>query len=177
MKQHNKRVKKTVAAIITVMNEEQTLPQVLEQVVRMGCDQIIIVVNGCTDSTLNKAAICNQASIVYYPDPLGYDVGRAVGARMTNADTVLFLDGDIIVHHDELRPFLQAVDRGMDVALNNIFPYVDTFKHRDAVSIMKEFLNRTMGRDDLTINSMTAVPHALSRRALNTIGTDRKSVV
>src|SRR5690606_32237396 len=40
----------------------------------------------------------------------------------------------------------------------------------DDVSIMKNYLNRMLGRSDLHANSMTAVPHAISRAAAAKIG-------
>ncbi|MDF2715177.1 MAG: glycosyl transferase family 2, partial [Paenibacillus sp.] len=66
--------------------------------------------------------------------------------------------------------YIHAVERGADVALNDITPYIDVFAGRDPVTIVKEMLNRSLGREDLHANSLTAVPHALSRKAIDTIG-------
>lgn len=165
-----------VAVVITAMNEEISLPKVLKQIDRLPFHQIIIVVNGSTDGTLEAARRCERAQILHYPEPLGHDVGRAIGAQLSSSEIVLFLDGDMVIPAESLIPFVQAVDRGLDVALNDISPFVGRFHQRDSVTILKEFVNRVQRRDDLKMNSLTAVPHALSRRALDTIGCFRLAV-
>ncbi|HEY0829483.1 MAG TPA: glycosyltransferase family A protein [Bacilli bacterium] len=160
----------TVAAIVTLMNEEQSITAVLDQLQRLPLHEIVVVINGSTDESFYKARKYANATIIHYPQPLGYDVGRAVGAKMAQSDILLFVDGDIPIPAERLVPFVHAIAKGMDVALNDISPYVGLFHRRDHVSIIKEFTNRSLGRPDLGINSLTAVPHALSRRALDIIG-------
>lgn len=169
-------IHRRTAAIVSAMNEEKTLPLVLSQLIRLPLTQLILVVNGSTDQTLDVARACQQATVVYYPEALGHDVGRSIGAKLTDAEILLFLDADIVVKAESLLPFVRSIDRGADVALNDITPFVGSFAKRDGVSIMKEFLNCSLGRDDLRMNSMTAVPFALSRHALETIGADRLAV-
>ncbi|MOA11009.1 hypothetical protein D3C78_1309230 [compost metagenome] len=102
---------------------------------------------------------------------MGHDVGRAIGASAAMGDILLFTDGDLPLPAEELAPFLISVDRGDDIALNDLSPYLPPFSGQDEVSRSKTFLNLCLGRSDLKANSMTAVPHALSRRAIHTIGT------
>lgn len=163
---------KTVAAVLSVMNEEATVMEVLHQLHRLPLDEIIVVVNGSMDQTFQRVRQGSHAIVVNNPEPLGYDVGRAVGTKLATSDMVLFMDGDIPISAEQLLPFMAAIDRGTDVALNNIYPYLDEFSKWDSVSIVKQFLNRSIGRPDLGVNSLTAVPHALSRRALTEVGTD-----
>lgn len=160
---------KTVGAVVTAMNEAATLAKVLGQLSRLPLSETIVVVNGSRDDSFAVARSFGVTA-VHYPDPLGHDVGRALGAKLTQADIVLFLDGDIPVRAERLLPFIDAVHRGTDVALNNIAPYLGPFRSWDDVTLMKSFLNRCMDRPDLAANSMTAVPHALSRRAIREIG-------
>ncbi|MDQ0901544.1 MULTISPECIES: glycosyltransferase [unclassified Paenibacillus] len=161
---------KSVAVIMTVMNEEATMQGLIEQLNRLPFDEIIIVVNGSQDQTYQKARQLSHATIIYYPHPLGHDIGRSLGAKVAQSEILLFIDGDIPLRAEELVPFIYAVDQGMDVALNNIMPYIPLFSERDAVSHVKEFLNRSLRRPDLQVNSLTSVPHAISRHALNTVG-------
>jgi hypothetical protein len=162
--------RKTIGAVVTAMNEEKALPAVLDQLGRLPLSEIVIVVNGSTDRTFWSARTLSGGIVVHFMRPLGHDVGRAVGAKLTRSDILLFLDGDFPVFAEHLVPFIDAVDQGTDVALNDISPYIDVFANRDPVSVVKEMLNRSLGRADLEANSMTAVPHALSRQALETIG-------
>ncbi|WP_152396967.1 glycosyltransferase family 2 protein [Paenibacillus guangzhouensis] len=161
---------RTVSAILSVCNEEDSLEAVLHELMKLQVHEIILVMNGCTDRSYDIARKVPIAKIIHYPDPIGHDVGRAIGAKMAVSDILLFLDGDIPIPAHALAPFVHAVQAGVDVALNDITPYLSTFDRRDALSHCKEFLNRSLGRGDLKVNSMTAVPHALSRRALETIG-------
>ncbi|GAA3408580.1 hypothetical protein GCM10020370_44940 [Paenibacillus hodogayensis] len=161
---------KTIGAVVTAMNEEKAIPVVLEQLERLPLDELVIVVNGSVDRTFWNARKPGKGVVVHYARPLGHDVGRAVGAKLIRSDIVLFMDGDFPIFADHLLPFIDAVETGTDVSLNDIMPYIDVFSSRDQVTIVKEMLNRALGRADLEANSMTAVPHALSRRALDTIG-------
>lgn len=162
--------KRSLGVVITAMNEEETLPSIIGQLYRMPLAEAVFVVNGSTDRSYSLIRNLSPAVIVHYPHPLGHDVGRVIGAKMTKAETVLFLDGDFPVFAEHLLPFIEAIERGVDLALNNISPYIGLFASRDGVTIVKQFVNRALGREDLAAASMTAVPHALSRRALDAIG-------
>ncbi|WP_256257614.1 MULTISPECIES: glycosyltransferase family A protein [unclassified Paenibacillus] len=163
-------VEQSIAVVITAMNEEATIGRTIREAVRLGADEVIVVVNGSTDRTYERASQHAEAKIVHYPHPLGHDVGRAVGARLATADIVLFLDGDIPIRAERLVAFVHAVSRGMDIALNDISPYLGSFSRRDQVTQVKQFLNLSLGRPDLKANSLTAVPHAMSRAALEALG-------
>ncbi|MFD2612354.1 glycosyltransferase family 2 protein [Paenibacillus gansuensis] len=163
-------VQGTVGAVLTVMNEEDSIPSVSEQLARLPLDELVIVVNGTSDRSFPLLRSTLPAVIVHYAQPLGHDVGRSVGAKLTTADIVLFLDGDFAIQAEHLVPFVHAVQQGSDLALNNITPYLSAFMYRDNVTVMKEFVNRALGRADLHANSLTAVPHALSRRAIEELG-------
>ncbi|OPA80618.1 family 2 glycosyl transferase [Paenibacillus selenitireducens] len=159
-----------MSVILSAQNEEDSIGAVLSEVSRLPIQEIIIVLNGCTDGTYGIARTYPLAKIIHYPDPIGHDVGRAIGAKMASSDILLFVDADIPITAQDLMPFVQAIHQGVDVALNDINPYLSTFDRRDDLSRCKEFLNRSLGRRDLTVNSLTAIPHALSRKAMETIG-------
>jgi hypothetical protein len=166
---------KQVAVIISVMNEEKTLPGLLLQLNRLPIEQKLAVINGSKDNSL-QAAKQHKATVIHYADPLGHDVGRAVGAKAVDADILLFLDGDFIVSAESLIPFIAEIETGGDIALNNLNPWLGRFHRWDLVTMWKLFLNIVMGRSDLGSNSMTAVPHALSRKAVELIGYDQLMV-
>jgi hypothetical protein len=161
---------RSVAAIITVMNEESTILDVILQLHRLPLDEIIIVVNGSNDQTFNIVKEASQAIIVHYHHPLGHDVGRSIGAKLAKSDILLFLDGDFPIPAEQLLPFIYAIDQGMDIALNDISPYLNLFSRWDSVTILKQLLNVTLLRPELKANSLTAVPHAISKQACERIG-------
>ncbi len=166
----------TVAAIVTAMNEETTIDQVLNQLKRMPLTEIIVVVNGSKDQTFHMVRKHADVVAVHFNEPLGHDVGRALGAKISRSDIMLFLDGDIPVKAEQLIPFIGALNGELDAALNEMTPYLNDFSQRDGVTIVKEMLNRVLGRPDLGANSLTAVPHALTRRAVETIGFENLAV-
>lgn len=165
-----------MAAVVTCRNEQDTLPSVLKQLRRLPLQEIIVVINGSTDRSLEMALRFRDVTIVWLEEPLGHDVGRATGARVAAADGILFMDADVPVRAERLVPFLRAIDRGADLALNDLSPYIGPFSAQDHVTRFKTFLNRVLGRRDLQMNSMTAVPHAVSRRLLTTIGCEHLAV-
>ncbi|TCM98961.1 glycosyl transferase family 2 [Paenibacillus sp. BK033] len=167
---------KKVAAVVMAMNEELSIMSTIQELERMPLHEIIVVVNGSTDASLMMARTSGKAIILHYNEALGHDVGRAIGAKITTSDIVLFLDADIPVAAEQLLSFVKATNRGLDVALNDLSGYVGVFSDWDEITIMKYFLNRSNRRDDLKINSMTAVPHALSRRAIEIIGSANLAV-
>lgn len=165
-----------LAVIITARNEAATIGSVIREAKALYPHELIVVLNGCTDGSLAVVRAIPGVTILHYPEPLGHDVGRAAGAAAADADVYLFLDGDLAIPARQLRPFVDAVRRGADVALNGLGRHLGPFSRWDDVTRMKAFLNRALGRPDLGAASMTAVPHALSRRALERIGTAALSV-
>ncbi|MGF9700003.1 glycosyltransferase family A protein [Paenibacillus sp. MABNR03] len=159
----------SAAAVVCACNEERTLGKVMAQLKRLPLKDIIVVLNGTTDDSLNLVLAESGITLVYEPDRAGHDVGRALGAKMTEAEAILFVDGDMVLPAEQLAPFLYAVDRGSDVALNNLSSLLPPFARQDEVSRIKAYLNRTLGRPDLESNSLTAVPHALSRKMIQTV--------
>jgi glycosyltransferase involved in cell wall biosynthesis len=157
--------------VVSACNEELTIGRVLRELEQLPLTDIIVVLNGCTDGTRSKVVKHHPGVIIVsVPDRLGHDVGRAVGARMTQADIVLFVDGDLPIPASDLMPFLNAVDQGTDMALNDLSGHLPPYARQDSVTQCKAFLNRVLRRPDLGASSLTAVPHALSRRLLDLLG-------
>ena len=158
-----------VSVIVPVMNERRTLTRVLLEASRVHPrTEVIAVVNGSTDGSLNIAR-GSSARVIAFRQPLGHDVGRAVGARKARGDILLFIDADMVIPAATLRKFVNEIERGADVALNDYSgPTNRVVVH--GVVLAKHALNAFVGRPDLAGASLTAVPHALSRRALNAVG-------
>jgi Glycosyltransferases involved in cell wall biogenesis len=162
---------KSVACIITAMNESETLKAQLGELTRLPFEEIIVVLNGSTDNSHEVVRhYPNRITVVYFDAALGYDVGRAVGAKVSNSEILLFLDGDMSIGVDLLLPFIYEMEKGADVVLNPISSLLPKSGRIDSVSVAKQFLNVCLGRKDLLSDSLTAIPHALSRNAVKKIG-------
>lgn len=163
--------RRRLAVVLSAYNEHEEIGAVLAQLDRLTVDEVFVIENGSTDLTYEALRSASaDITIVHYPQRLGYDVGRAVGAKMAQADAILFTDSDIAISAEQLGAFLWAIEQGTDVALNDLRPLMGKFHEQDRVSHCKTWLNSVLGREDLEMNSMTAIPHALSRRAIDTIG-------
>lgn len=163
--------RRRLAIVLSAYNEHEEIHAVFTQLARLTVDEVLVIENGSTDPTYEAIRSASaEITIVHYPQRLGYDVGRALGAKMAQADAVLFTDSDMAISAEQLGAFLWAIEQGLDVALNDLRPLMGKFHEQDHVSHCKTWLNTVLGREDLEMNSMTAVPHALSRRAIDTIG-------
>lgn len=162
-------VGRRAVAVVPARNEERTLPILLGQLRRLPLEAIVVVVNGSSDQTHAVAAAAGCV-LLDYPFALGHDVGRGAALLDRDADVWLFTDADLVCEAEDLVPFLQAAAGGVDVALNDLTSLVPLEHRTHVVNVAKAFLNSSLGRADLGINSLTAVPHALSRRAVEAIG-------
>ncbi|MBB6675593.1 glycosyltransferase family 2 protein [Cohnella nanjingensis] len=164
-----------VSVIVPVMNEKRTLARVLREAARIHTrTEVIAVVNGSTDGSL-EIARRSGARVLVFDRPLGHDVGRSIGAQEASGNILLFIDADMVIPAEKLRSFTDAIGQGVDVALNDYSgPTRRASVH--GVVLAKHALNALLGRPDLAGASMTAVPHAISRRALETIGAASLSV-
>jgi hypothetical protein len=168
-----------VSVVIPVMNERRTLRKVIQEATRVHPHtEVIVVINGSTDGSLDiarKSARKSGAKVLVYDRPLGHDVGRSMGAREAQGNILLFIDADMVIPANKLRAFVNAVEQGADVALNDYSgPVKKPIVH--GVVLAKHALNTLLGRPDLNGSSMTAVPHAISRKALSIMGPSSLSV-
>ncbi|WP_028594115.1 glycosyltransferase family 2 protein [Paenibacillus assamensis] len=160
-----------VSVIIPVLNERKTIHRVVQEARRIHpYTEVIVVSNGTTDGS-DRLAERAGANVLRYKQALGHDVGRKVGAEVARGSVLLFIDGDMVLAAKQLRPFVQAIQNGTDVALNQ---YSGPQQKRDVhpVVLAKYALNALLQHSELRGMSMTAVPHALSRSALHTIGVE-----
>ena len=82
----------TVAAVIPTLNEIESLPALLAEFEAGAVDEVIVVDGGSTDGT-PEAARLHGARVVVEPRR-GYGRACLSGAEATDADVVVFLDGD-----------------------------------------------------------------------------------
>jgi glycosyltransferase involved in cell wall biosynthesis len=164
-----------VTVVIPIYNERKTLARVIEEAYKVHRDtEVIVVANGSRDGS-KKIARRMGAKVISFAFPLGHDVGRSIGAREAKGSVILFIDGDMVIPAKEMIPLVRAVKRGVDVALNQ---YQGPVRRNNVhkVVLAKHALNILLSRPDLKGASLTTVPHAISRKALETVGTEALAV-
>ncbi|MCG0275061.1 MAG: glycosyl transferase family 2 [Thermosediminibacteraceae bacterium] len=87
-------------AVVPARNEEGRIGSVLNMLSETSVDRILVILNGCTDGTLDeiKSNKFPHVDLLIFKEPLGYDIPRAVGvfyALKNGADCVTFVDGDM----------------------------------------------------------------------------------
>jgi glycosyltransferase involved in cell wall biosynthesis len=158
-----------VSVVIPTMNEEKHIAAIVTAAKQIHpSTEVIVVDNGSSDSTAQRAKK-SGANVIFYKEALGHDVGRAIGAKAATGNAVLFLDGDMYIPSDQLQPFVSAIHRGVDVALNQHLGKVE-IEPIHSVVLSKHALQLFMRMAYLKGYSMTTIPHALSRKAIQTIG-------
>ena len=170
--------------VIPAKNEEKSILAVLTTVLRLPISYIILVLNGCTDRTFELARLIldPRIHILYFSEPLGIDVPRAVGAlyaRHLGVEGTLFLDGDMSGDiYQSLIQLLSSIESGVDVALTNCYPYIP---HRQKLANLvlkfRSKLNRELDLfKSLGLATPTHGPHALSKHALETLPIEAISI-
>jgi Glycosyl transferase family 2/Glycosyltransferase family 87 len=81
-----------VAAVIPALNEGRSLPAVLDEIPAGAVDEVVVVDGGSTDRTAERAAAAGARVVV--ERRRGYGRACAAGAAATNANVIVFLDGD-----------------------------------------------------------------------------------
>lgn len=162
------------AAIIPAKNEEKSIMAALTTILRLPISHIILVLNGCTDQTFELVRSIPDARIhvLYFSDPLGIDIPRAIGAlyaRHLGVKGTLFVDGDMSGDiYENLLHLLDSIESGIDVALTNCYPYIP---HRQKLANLVLKFRAKLNREldlfkSLGLATPTHGPHALSERAL-----------
>jgi Glycosyl transferase family 2 len=81
-----------VAAVIPALNEREALPRVLGELPAGTVDEVIVVDGGSKDGTAEAARAAGAQVVV--ETRRGYGRACAIGAASTEADVIVFLDGD-----------------------------------------------------------------------------------
>lgn len=176
-------------ACLSALNEASTIGPVLRELLRCpDLDGVVLLVNGSTDATAGEARRVaaehhdrDHPSIHIHElaEPLGHDVGRSLTGQLAleqGAEVLLFLDADFRVRARDLCHFVRAVRCGADVALNRLSGLASMWGAFGPVSAAQRALNALVNRPDLGLDSLVAVPHALSRRAVEVVGCESLSV-
>ncbi len=161
-----------LAFVVPAQNESKTISRVIRNLLSFNTALIVIVVNGCLDSTLSKVQELkySQIHILYFDEGLGIDVPRAIGASYAfslKASRVIFVDGDMVGPiQDQIALLDKCLTANCDMALVNCYPYI-TYRHplTNRVLEFRGLLNRALGMySALGLANPSHGPHGISRQ-------------
>jgi hypothetical protein len=159
----------TASAVVCAGNDQAALHAVLSQLEALPLHEIIVVLSAPSERMFSLVRSHSNAIIANLPGNVDPDTGRALGAKLTGADSILFVDGEQAVDADRLAGFLWECDGKADIALNDVSVHMGSFHSRGAIERFHEFLNASLERPDLKMNTLSTLPFAISRTALDTI--------
>jgi hypothetical protein len=158
---------KQLSVIIPAQDEQETIGLAILEARKIEPYEILVIVNGSSDRTSTIAASLG-ATVIEYVEPLGHNIGRAIGALEAKGDILLFIDSDFSIPARDLHYFTRAVADGVDIALNDLLPSLKPPFY--IVDILKFMLNTAYYRPELSNGSLVAIPHAISKSCLDIIG-------
>lgn len=167
-----------ISVVIPAKNEAGRIGAVLHNLCQLAIDQIIVVINGSRDSTVTEVLKKKPANlhVLYFHEPLGIDMPRALGAYFAYAlgsDAVAFVDGDMVgTFHEALSDLIQAVTlRQVDMALTNCYPSPPRHLERfNPTFHWRLTLNRELGLEKkIYLASPAHGPHVISRNFMEKI--------
>jgi len=112
---------KKIAVIIPVLNEEKTLPRVLNDISRELVDEIVVVDNGSSDRTVAVAEELGATVLKETKKGYGYPCLKGMEyLRGRTPDIVVFLDGNYSDYPDEINKLVTPmVNEGYDLVLGS----------------------------------------------------------
>jgi len=111
--------KEKVSVIITTLNEEKNIQNVLDSIPSNIVDEILVVDGYSTDKTVEISQKNKNVRILY--DTVGK--GSAVRKGIENAkhDIIVLMDGDMSHNGNEINQFVDAIKSGYDVCFGSRF--------------------------------------------------------
>ncbi|MFC9777831.1 hypothetical protein [Paenibacillus chitinolyticus] len=95
---------------------------------------------------------------------------RLAAAEAAEGDILVFLDASVSSAAEEIAALAGTVAGGSDAALWGVSAELPHFHERPPEVMAKQFVNYALGRRDLQADSLTVLPHALSRQAVTKLG-------
>ncbi len=106
------RIDKKIAVIITVLNEEKTLPMVLRDIDKGLVDEVVVVDNGSIDKTPVIAREWGATVLLEPKKGYGYPCLKGIDyLKDRNPDLVVFLDGNYSDHPEEIIKLIDPIVR------------------------------------------------------------------
>ncbi|EGL13993.1 MULTISPECIES: hypothetical protein [unclassified Paenibacillus] len=143
--------------VILASRDEAVTPQLVQSFAapRLGAEVKLVGAGGVSAGTVS-----------------GGGEERPAAAEAAEGDILVFLDASVSSAAEEIAALAGAIARGSDAALCGISAQLPLFHKRPPEVMAKQFVNYALGRRDLQADSLTVLPHALSRQAVTKLGAE-----
>lgn len=158
-----------VSVIIPASDDSPFLRKLIETAGRLTPFTEVIVVCPGQTAQLPRKTLGAGVKVVHTGVAITYDEGRAIGAAHASGDILLFLDERVVVSQSLLKKYVLAAINGSDIVITSYSAHPPNRKepaHRTAARL----LNHLLGKPELGTGSMSFVPYAIKRSAMEQIG-------
>jgi glycosyltransferase involved in cell wall biosynthesis len=112
----------SIHILIPAYNEETVIGEVIKEVQSAGYDKIIVVDDGSSDNTYQKAS--DEKNVISLKHFLNRGKGAAIktgieAAKILGADIVVTIDGDGQHNPDNIKQMIDLIENGDDVVLGS----------------------------------------------------------
>ncbi len=127
-----------ISVIIPALNEEESIGKVIDDLPMDLVHEVIVVDNGSDDDTAKVA--CKHGAAVLFEPAKGYGSACAKGVNyLSDADIVVFLDGDYSDHPEEMKSLVEPILEGhADLVIGSRVPEK---RESDSMTIQQVFGN------------------------------------
>lgn len=161
-----------LSVIVSYKTEGAIINRVLEQVSYLRPLEIIVVTNNRkeTSEIITKIAGCN----IIVLEEKDNKKAHVTGAKAAKGEVLLFLQGNVVIFSVQLEQFLQPIrNNAADVIVSNMDSSLLETRNMDwpdVSTIYKQVLNDVLGRSDLKMDSLSSIPNAITKQAIESVG-------
>ncbi|MHC4829196.1 MAG: glycosyltransferase family 2 protein, partial [Planctomycetota bacterium] len=129
---HGRGYSLRLSVIVPVLNEERTLPRVLEQLLATPVvSEVIVVDDGSTDRTREVVApFQDRVKLLSHPENRGKGAAIRTGLAKVTGNAVVIQDGDLEYDPKDLAGMFQRLEEGAGVVYGSRILGENTFAHR-----------------------------------------------
>jgi glycosyltransferase involved in cell wall biosynthesis len=128
-----------VTVIIPTRNEEKSVAKVIEELTKMGYDDVLIVDGNSLDRTVEKAKCSGANVMVQNGRGKGDALCQAFNHADLNGNVVVIMDADGSMNPKELPLLIKALDFGVDLAKGSRFL---SYGYSEDMSLTRRIGNR-----------------------------------
>jgi glycosyltransferase involved in cell wall biosynthesis len=144
-----------VSIIVPVYNEEGFIQQVIEELLGLGFDkEIIIIDDGSTDNSraiLRRYESNKEIRLVYHKNNKGKGCAIKTGVSEATGDYIIIKDADLEQSSDEIENFFPEIEKGYEAVFGTrVLEWGDKYNIRHTANLLFTILLNALFKAHLT---------------------------